>query len=138
MANDWEGWGAVFEWEPEWEVCSVETLQLQNFSFDAPGLASILYSHTVDYIKEVSNKNLNSTATTYEKTRFQKQMDEKFAKMRKNLLGFLAKTDAECILGAGQDNKPSLGSQKVLELVESYLYVTPEGFEAIGKELMVR
>jgi hypothetical protein len=57
--------------------------------------------------------------------------------MRKSLLRFLAKTDAECILGAGQD-KPSLGSQKVLELVESYLYVTPEGFEAIGKELMVR
>ena len=110
---------------------------LQNFSFEGPGLESMLYSFSADYIKDITEKNMNSTKTESQKKCFQVKLDAKKAEMRKNTLRFLATTDADCILGAGLD-KPTLGSQKVLELVESYLYNTPEGFEALGKELMVR
>jgi hypothetical protein len=55
--------------------------------------------------------------------------------MPPTFLKFLANTDAEHCLGAGKD-KQTLGSQKVLELVISFLFDTPDGFEAIGKEFM--
>ena len=58
------------------------------------------------------------------------------AEFGRPFMSFLAKTDAEQCLGAGMD-KQTLGSQKVLELVISYLFDTPDGFEAIGKEYIM-
>jgi hypothetical protein len=97
----------------------------------------MLYSFSADYMKDVSKKNMNSTKSQNQKKSFEIQLDAKKATMRKSKLNFLAGTDAEYILGAGQDEQ-TLGSEKVLELVESYLYNTPEGFEELGKEFMVK
>ena len=115
----------------------METKTNQTFAFEAPGLCSVLYSHQCELVKELSNNVLNSTATEHEKNRCNKILEARKAEfgMPPTFLAFLANTDAEHCLGAGKD-KQTLGSQKVLELVISSLFDTPDGFEAIGKEFM--
>ena len=114
-----------------------------NLTYAAPGICSVLYSHTMELFKEVADKVSHSkTATAYQKSRFLKQLEASKAQVNEsNLLkGFLANTDAECLLGpAGPaQGTPSLGCKEVLELVVSYVYNTPEGFEAIGKAFTVK
>lgn len=129
-------WGEDAEWETDIPSRSVE-IKTNHFAFEAPGLCSVLYSHQCELIKELSNKVLISTATQQEKNRCHKILEtrKKELGMPKTFLEFLANTDAEYCLGAGKD-KQTLGSQKVLELVISFLFDTPDGFETIGKEFM--
>ena len=110
-------------------------IKTNHFAFEAPGLCSVLYSHQCELIKELSNKVLISTVTQQEKDRCHKILKTRKMEfgMLKTFLEFLANTDVEYCLGAGKD-KQTLGSQKVLELVISSLFDTPDGFEAIGKE----
>jgi hypothetical protein len=111
----------------------VETKTNQIVEFGAPGLCSVLYSFQCELVKELSNNLLNCRATEYEKNRTNKILVTRMAEFGRPFMSFLAKTDAEQCLGAGMD-KQTLGSQKVLELVISYLFDTSDGFEAIGKE----
>jgi hypothetical protein len=94
----------------------------------------------MELFKEVADKVSHSkTATAYQKSCFLKSLEASKAQTNQSniLKGFLANTDAECFLGPAEGT-PSLGCKEVLELVVSYVYNTPEGFEAIGKAFMVK
>jgi hypothetical protein len=133
-------------WETPGEIPAAGfSVQTRSYAlnFEAPGMCSVLYSHTMELFKEVADKVFHSkTATAYQQSSFLKKLEASKAQLNQNyiLKGFLTKTDAECFLGpAGPAHgTPSLGCKEVLELVVSYVYNTPEGMEAIGKAFMVK